>query len=371
MAKVNFQPFEEAFPGENETLPAYEIRGQSIVDYSREKIDEGQNLLGNRWLERGHGALVTGPSGIGKSTAVYQMTACWACGSVSFGIAPLADGLSIVAIQTEDSHNDLIEMCRCVDRLDLSEAQLELVERNAHIETINDAVGENFIYKLGSFLEQNPRDLVILNPLSDFIAGELTDEAKVKYFLRQLLNPLLSKHRCGALCVQPTPKTNRENTDRYSWFDWMYWGAGSAEFARWARGGIVIVPTAARGTYRFIAAKRFEKLGWLVPEYWYAHSQQDDVGLWVPATEEQKAICKKAKDLKPEDLWAVLPSEKELLREEIRLLGKQRLGLGKHITDGFLKILVAYDWVESREYPRPKARPEVRFLKNEIPVKSF
>lgn len=123
----------------------------------------------------------------------------------------------------------------------------------------------------------------------------------------------------------------------------------------------------ACGTYRFIAAKRFEKLGWLYPEYWYAHSQKDDVGLWIPATEEQKAICKKAKDLKPEDLWAVLPSEKGLLREEIRLLGKKRLGLGKHTTDGFLKILVAYEWVEPREYPRPKARPEVRFLKNEKP----
>ena len=62
MAKVNFQPFEEAFPGEEEVKPAYEIRGQSMIDYSREQIDESQNLLGNRWLERGHGALVTGPS---------------------------------------------------------------------------------------------------------------------------------------------------------------------------------------------------------------------------------------------------------------------------------------------------------------------
>jgi hypothetical protein len=347
-------------------LPAIEIHGLSMVDYSREQIDESQNLLGNRWLERGHGALLTGPSGIGKSTAVYQMTACWACGVVSFGInTPLTSGLRIVAIQTEDSHNDLIEMSRCVHRLSLSETQLELVQHNTHIETINDAVGQKFIDKLGSFLEQKPRDLVILNPLSDFIAGELTDEAEVKAFLRQLLNPLLAKHHCGALCVQPTPKTNRDNTDKYSWYDWMYWGAGSAEFARWARGGIVIVPTAARGTYRFIAAKRFEKLGWLTPEYWYAHSQEDDVGLWIPATEEQKAICKKAKDLKPEDLLAVIPSDKGLLREEIRVLAKQRLGLGKNTTNDFLTLLVDHEQLYPREYPRPKARPQIRFFNNE------
>jgi hypothetical protein len=349
----------------------YEIRGRSMVDYSREQIDESQNVLGNRWLERGHGVLVTGPSGIGKSTAVYQMTACWACGVVSFGInTPLAGGLRIVAVQTEDSHNDLIEMSRCVDRLGLSEAQIELVKRNTHIETINDAVGQNFIAKLDSFLEQKPRDLVILNPLSDFIPGELTDEKEVKYFLRQQLNPLLSQHHCGVLCVQPTPKTNRQDTEKYSWFDWMYWGAGSAEFARWARGGIVIVPNKeARGVYRFIAAKRFEKLGWLEPTYWFAHSTENDVGLWIPATQEQIAVCQKAKDHKPEDLHAVFPSEKELLRDDVRLLGKERLGMGQNKTDGFLTILVSHGWVEPHEYPRPKKRSEVRFLKNDNPSK--
>jgi AAA domain/Primase C terminal 2 (PriCT-2) len=348
-------------------IPRYEIRGQSLVDYSQEEIDESQNVLAYRWLERRHGATVTGPSGIGKSTAVYQASVCWAAGLVAFGIRP-AGALRIVTIQTEDSHNDLIEMSRCIHRLGLTELQLELVRENAHIETINDAVGLKFIEKLDSFLGQKPRDLVILNPLSDFIEGELTDEAKVKLFLRQLLNPLLAKHHCGVLCVQPTPKTNREDTEKYSWFDWMYWGAGSAEFARWARGGIVIVPNKeARGVYRFIAAKRFEKLGWLEPTYWFAHSVEHDVGLWVPATEEQIALCQKAKDKKPEDLHAVFPSEKELLRDDVRLLGKERLGLGYHTTDGFLTILVSHDWIYLREYPRPKKRPEVRFLKNENP----
>jgi hypothetical protein len=344
-----------------------QIHGYSMVHYSREEIDKSQNVLGNHWCERERGVLVTGPSGIGKSTAVYQMTASWACGEVSFGIAPLPGGLRIVAVQTEDSYNDLIEMSRCVDRLSLSPAQLELVERNTHIETINDAVGRNFIDKLDSLLQQKPCDLIILNPISDFIPGELTDEKEVKYFLRQLLNPLLAKHHCGGLCVQPTPKTNRDSTEKYSWFDWMYWGAGSAEFARWARGGIVIVPTPIRGTYRFIAAKRYEKLGWLTPEYWYAHSLENDVCLWVPATDEQIALCKKAKDHKPEDLHALFPSEKELLRDDVRLLGKERLGIGYHTTDGFLTILVSHDWIHLREYPRAKKRPEVRFFKNETP----
>jgi 5S rRNA maturation endonuclease (ribonuclease M5) len=351
-------------------IQSYQISGQSIIHYSREEIDETQNLLGDRWLERGHGALLTGPSGIGKSTGVYQAQACWACGLIPFSIKPPRP-LRIVTVQTEDSHNDLIEMSRCVDRLGLSEREVELVQRNAHIETINDAIGQEFIRKLDSFLFQNPRDLIILNPLSDFIPGELVDEAEVKYFLRGLLNPLLKRHHCGVLCVQPTPKTNRDNTDKYSWWDWMYWGAGSAEFARWARGGIVIVPTVDRAVYRFIAAKRFEKLGWQYHQYFYAHSVENDALLWIPASQEQVAACQKQAAAKPEDLHSVFPAGKDLTREQVRLLAKERLKLGKHAADDFVKILVNADWIQPREYPRERARPEIRFFKNENPDKSL
>jgi hypothetical protein len=70
-----------------------------MVSYFRASVDERQNLLGHRRLERGHGALLTGPSGIGKSTAVYQMQASWACGQPAFAISPAPPtGLRITAI---------------------------------------------------------------------------------------------------------------------------------------------------------------------------------------------------------------------------------------------------------------------------------
>jgi hypothetical protein len=350
-------------------IPRYEIKGQNPINYARKEIDKSQNLLGNHWLERGHGASVTGPSGIGKSTATYQMAAEWACGRVSFGIS-VPHALRTLVIQTEDSENDLIRMCRCIDRLKLTELERAQVELNMHIETINDCGGKKFIEKLDSLLQQKSTDLVILNPLSDFIESELVNEAEVKKFLRTMLNPLLAKHKCGVLCIQPTPKISREDIEKRSYYGWQYWSAGSAEFARWARGAVVIVPNEqARDVFRFIAAKRFDKIGWTSPTYWFAHSAEHDIALWIPATEEQISTCKKVGERNPEDLWAIIPAEKELLRQEIHHLGRTKLKMGYHLVDDFLAILESHDWIRTKiqKQRKKKGRPQIRFLKNEHP----
>jgi hypothetical protein len=45
-------------------------------DLLNAKIDESQNLLGDRWLERGTFATMIGSSGVGKSVAATQGGFC-------------------------------------------------------------------------------------------------------------------------------------------------------------------------------------------------------------------------------------------------------------------------------------------------------
>src|ERR1700722_3706189 len=45
----------------------YELTGANLADYCGRELSQEQMLLGDRWLERGSGALSIGPSGIGKS----------------------------------------------------------------------------------------------------------------------------------------------------------------------------------------------------------------------------------------------------------------------------------------------------------------
>ena len=58
----------------------------------RQPVDYEDNLLGNRFLERGQGIIPYGPAGCGKSVAALQGVAEWAAGLAGLHIPP---GLSV------------------------------------------------------------------------------------------------------------------------------------------------------------------------------------------------------------------------------------------------------------------------------------
>lgn len=70
---------------------------------------DGTELLRHRFLCRRGGALLVGPTGIGKSSFSMQAAACWALERSCFGIAP-ARPLRSVIIQAENDDGDMAEM---------------------------------------------------------------------------------------------------------------------------------------------------------------------------------------------------------------------------------------------------------------------
>jgi hypothetical protein len=155
--------------------------------------------------------------------------------------------------------------------------------------------------------------------------------------------------------------TNFQNTDGYAWFDWMYNMAGGAALTNWARAILVIAPSETPGTYRFIAAKRFEKIGWQEREYWFAHSIENGKMLWVPASREQIASGRKGRNATPEDLLTVIPLIDPVVIDKIILDAKTKLKLGENRTRQFLKVLVAGNKVFQHLIPRPRTNPEPRY----------
>jgi len=208
-------------------------------------------LLGSRWLCRGGGAFVFGPSGLGKSVLTIQAAVQWACGQTAFGIKP-ARSLRSLIIQAEDDEGDVIEMAKIVTHLGLDNQQRELVRENTQIEFVNDLSGDPFLKVLDFFLTQRPVDLVWLNPYSAYLGASVQDDAANVQFLRSRLNPILCRRRCGALIIHHTPKTNFRDTTDWKHSDWMYAGAGAAVLTNWARAIIVIDPTPKPGLYRFM-----------------------------------------------------------------------------------------------------------------------
>jgi hypothetical protein len=159
------------------------------------------------------------------------------------------------------------------------------------------------------------------------------------------------KHDCGVLIVHHTPKTNYQNVDSYSWYDWMYHMAGGAALTNWAGAILVIAPSKTPGIYRFIAAKRFEKTQWTEREYWFAHSVENETILWVPASREQIAMAGTSKKAGPEQLLTLIPPIDPISKDQLIQLGKQKLDLGEKLVKRHIAILLEQEKIEERTIP--------------------
>src|SRR5215469_15128351 len=288
---------------------AVTLKGASLLAYSRREINHELTLLGNRWLCAGGGAMIVGPSGVGKSTLSIQAAALWACGKSAFGIKPVR-ALRVLIIQAEDDEGDSIEMARVITQLNLDQTTLDLIDQNTHLEFLNNKTGFEFTKYLNAILEQRKSDLIIINPFASYAGGDLKDPRITVQFLRTWLNPILTAHQVGVIFIHHTPKQNFRDTAEWRAGDWMYAGAGNADITNWARAYLVVEPTEIRGVYKFIAAKRGQRIGWgdenRVFEIYWAHSPGERI-LWVPANNEQISAAKKSSAREPDDLLKLIP----------------------------------------------------------------
>src|SRR5262249_5938342 len=117
----------ERFAGSSEKDEKF--TGNSPIGYLKRGICEDDILLGNGFLERGSACLLVGLSGIRKSSIANQQGCCWACGVDAFDFRPPRP-LRIVMIQNEDSQNDLVRMSEVARHLNLTQAQIDLIDQN-------------------------------------------------------------------------------------------------------------------------------------------------------------------------------------------------------------------------------------------------
>jgi AAA domain len=338
------------------------LTGKSIIDFAESQIDLSQCLLGSRWLSRRTGGFIVAPSGHGKSTLVIQAASSWSCGRVAFAIKPIAP-LRILIVQSEDDDNDVTEMAQMVDRLNLTADEKNLVRANTRVEWLNDVTGDAFFAALDDFLTEFPADIVFINPYTAYTGGDIQDDKLNSKFLRVDLTKVITAHKCAAVPVHHTPKTSFQNTDKFSWFDWMYSMAGGATLTNWARAVLVIAPTETPGTYRFIAAKRFEKIGWQDREYWFAHSIEGGKILWVPASQDQIAGGRKGKNATPEDLLSVIPMIDAVRIETITVNAWEKLKIGEKKVRRFLRVLQDVEKAFEHSFPRPGIKPEIKYAR--------
>jgi hypothetical protein len=358
-------PFEPLNTEKGTSTPPEPLHGASLLELATMEVPSDKTLLGKRWLCVGGGAIVVGPSGIGKSTLAVQATALWACGRAAFGIKPARD-LRVLIVQAEDDQGDSIEMAKMIELLGLSDQQRQLVGQNTHLEFLNDKTGMKFTERLDEMLGLFPADLAIINPLSAYLGDDTKDEKSVNQFLRNWINPILSRREAAVIFIHHTPKTINRDTSDWEATEWMYSGSGVAGITNWSRAYIAIDPAKTHGVFRFIAAKRGARIGWGSFETFWAHSQDDSKILWVPANRDQIAIAKKAAKKAADDLLGLIPKLDPISQEELRLKASN-YGISRDNMRDFIGMLIdqkkAFPW----SLPRPGKKSAIGYAQRPQP----
>lgn len=231
---------------------------KSLDDFKIMPRDDNSVLLGNRFLNRGDGAVLVSTSGMGKSSMAMQCAVLWALGRDAFGIKPNGCLKSLI-IQSEDSDGDVAEVWGSILHL-LKLTPEERAKVILMVKVVTDRVhrGLTFVKEVRVQIEiaASP-DIVWVNPLAAFIGGDVSKAEDAGVFLREQLNGLNEPPRFGWFVVTHTtkPPTDKGKSER-KWNEVMYDMAGSYDLIGWARAILSLRATPEPGEFDLVLAKR-------------------------------------------------------------------------------------------------------------------
>ncbi len=272
--------------------------------------DDPTELIRHRFLYKGGMGLICGPTGIGKSAFVAQMMTHFAAGRALFGIEPgehyAKNGMRIMLVQAENDEGDLAEMRDGVERGSavLTAEENALARRRIAVVTVNDKSSDEFADILDDCLteygkEDGAYDLVIADPAFAYLGGDSNSQKDVSRFMRELMNPLVQRHKIGLFFVHHVNKPP-SGVQKSVWTagDFAYLGSGSAEWINPARCALAFRSIGSHDVFEMIAAKRGKRLRWKDREgkptcvKCVAHSPDEGVICWHEADAAEEAAAR-------------------------------------------------------------------------------
>lgn len=247
-------------------------------------------LLGNRYLNRGDGAVLASGSGVGKSSISLQAAVTWSLNRPFFGIRPNGPLRSLV-VQAEDTDGDVAEVWESLKHgLKISPEEEAITRERVAIVTDRTHRGESFIRLLRALIKRFKPDLVWINPLFAFLDGDVNDARDAGKFLREGLNGLNEPATFGYFIVHHTskPPSPKDRGER-RWNEVQYDMSGSAELTNWARAVLSLRPTANEGEFNLVLAKRGRRAG-VTKEVQHQASVRHEPTTTIPLRHSQEMI---------------------------------------------------------------------------------
>ena len=230
---------------------------QDILGFKAD--EDGDCLLGNRWLCKGGSCVWIGGSGLGKSTLCLQAMMTWAIGLPFLGITPRKPLRSLL-VQAENDLGDVAEMAQGVLRhlkgkLNLTEEQSALMLANVTIIRDTTKTGPDFAKMTAALIGLHRPDLCWIDPLLSFMGGDALAQENMTMFLRHCLNPISVATGVTWMVMHHTPKPPKEGNGSQTLYDLAYAGLGSSELTNWAR-AVVYLQAVKEGHFKLSFPKR-------------------------------------------------------------------------------------------------------------------
>jgi hypothetical protein len=301
-----------------------------------------------------------------------QMGCSWCCGRPAFDLLPPGE-LKIVMMQHEDSHNDLVRRCEVVRPLGLDQ---EKIRSNFWIETVRGKIGEAAIEIMRDLVIWRKADLLIVNPISAYHDGDISQNKDNVKFLYGELGELLAELRIGMFAFhhkgKPPKGQQGKNHSEDIYFQVMYDILGGSVLTNFFRGIITVSPLGNSDIFRFTLAKRFEESGWPTKIQQFKWHEDKAKRLWVPASVAEADGAKKASWKGLDDLRELVSVTDTIAREVLENAAansgfrqrKYRALIAEACADSTPPNLRLYVWT----LYNPNGAPKIAYSRYEQPA---
>jgi hypothetical protein len=346
---------------------------RSWIYYSDREVDVTKFLMGSGFLEPENFVVLVGASYAGKSTLAAQLSVFWAMGEMCFSIK-IPRPLRTIFFQAEDSENKLIKIGHLCRRLNLTEEQRALVDKNTAVVTLQGVQDSAAIAEIERHAAVFKPDIICVNPLTSFLSKGVYDEPSLNDFIRKGFPSVLRRLNCGGFVIHHPPKPSGKNPDDQTIYEIQYMGAGMASITNACRGNILLLPV-DDDVFCLCGGKGFHELGWTEDRI-YLRRSVDENGDWLwLLCEQDKAEAaneKREKRFSKKDgagkqtqfvtyaslLKYMVPTQK-YSKEKMFEIAKKDLSKGRDWTEAALKELVAEKRLARSTEKNPEGGPFV------------
>lgn len=209
-----------------------------------------------RYLCKGYGAWLIGPSGIGKSTLGQQLCYHFALQRALFGMNSVRP-LRCLIVQNENDQGDCAEAAQGILKSGrYTSEEIDMLHENTKIIRCRGKTGPEFCRWFEGEVGNWSADISDVDPMLRFAGIDVSRQDQCTKFLNDHLDPVLARTGVVMLGTHHTGKPKKPADMRgQTIYDQAYAGLGSSELVNWARAIMILTPR-NDGTFELLLAKR-------------------------------------------------------------------------------------------------------------------